>query len=218
MPTERDTRTLVHNSHVRRASPLDPWEPFDVRQIISLLHRMPVRWWLSGGLALDQFLGFTSRAHGDIDVGVGRSDWPLVQSALSPALDIWVAHEGALFAIDEGKVDEAVHSLWARENGKAPWRVQFNLEEVTDGIWRYRRDSRIQLPLDGLTWHSGQLRCIRPAVQMLWKSRTPTAKDELDYEAVIHRLDVTDSRWLGEAIRVAHPLSPWALRTELRPG
>ena len=211
-------RALVHNSDVRCESPRHGWEPFDVRQVVSLLDTVPVRWWLSGGAALDQFLGFASREHGDIDVSVVRSDWPLVQEALSPALDLWVAQRGALYPIDERDVDDKVHSIWARESEKGPWRVQFNLEDVTEGIWRYRRDSRIRLPVDELFWHSGQLRCVRPAVQMLWKSRTPTAKDEQDYEAVIPRLDWAARRWLGDAVLLAHPLSPWASRTELISG
>jgi len=85
---------------VRCESPRDGWEPFGVRQVVSLLDAVPVRWWLSGGAALDQFLGFASREHEDIDVSVVRSDWPLVQEALSPALDLWVAQRGALYPID----------------------------------------------------------------------------------------------------------------------
>lgn len=206
---------LVHNSGVRRDSQCDRWKPFDVGQVVSLLHTVPVRWWLSGGLALDQFLGFASREHRDIDVSVVRSDWAVLQAAVQPGLNIWTAHEGVLYTAGARGVDDQVHNLWARQGKQGPWRVQFNLEDVADGMWRYRRDSRIQLSLDELTWHSGQLRCIRPAVQMLWKAHTPTAKDERDYEAVVIRMNATDRLWLGEAIRLAHPLSPWAHRTEL---
>jgi len=109
-------RALVHNSDVRCESPRHGWEPFDVRQVVSLLDTVPVQWWLSGGAALDQFLGFASREHGDIDVSVVRSDWPLVQEALSPALNLWVAQRGALYPIDERDVDDKVHKhLGARE-------------------------------------------------------------------------------------------------------
>jgi hypothetical protein len=34
----------------------------------------PVTWWLSGGEALDVFIGRNTRAHGDIDVSVRRAD------------------------------------------------------------------------------------------------------------------------------------------------
>ncbi len=110
--------SLGPHSDVRCESPRHGWEPFDVRQVVSLLDTVPVRWWLSGGAALDQFLGFANGEHGDIDVSVVRSDWPLLQEALSPALDLWVAQRGTLYPIDERDVDAKVHSIWARESEK----------------------------------------------------------------------------------------------------
>ncbi len=72
------------------------WEPFTVAGLVEFLAPVAVPWWLSGGYALEEFLGRSTRAHGDIDVPVARRDWPAMQAALRPVLDVFVARDGAL--------------------------------------------------------------------------------------------------------------------------
>ncbi len=62
------------------------WEPLDVPGVIEVLDRVPGCWWLSGGYAIDEFLGFASRAHGDVDVTVAKDyhDYRLVMPRLTP--------------------------------------------------------------------------------------------------------------------------------------
>lgn len=192
-----------------------PWSPLTVQQVVDLLADGPGRWWLSGGQAIDEFLGFSSRSHGDVDVTVARQDWPALHVVLRQVLDVWIARDGHLHSVESSPVRADVDNLWARWPAGGPWRLQVNLEEISAGEWSYRRDRRISRPLDEASWWSGRVRCIAPAVQLLWKAKAPVPKDERDYELVVPRLPTTERTWLGEAIRLAHPTSPWAARPEL---
>lgn len=47
--------------------------PFSPLQVQSLLQGAPFPWWISGGWALDLFLGRQTRPHFDIDIAMPRS-------------------------------------------------------------------------------------------------------------------------------------------------
>ncbi|SHN44331.1 hypothetical protein [Cryptosporangium aurantiacum] len=102
------------------------------------------------------------------------------------------------------------HNLWARHPGEQVWRVQINLEPITAGTWAYRRDPRVTRPVAEASWRSGRVTCINPAVQLPWKARSPRDRDEQDYRLVHPRLPAAERRWLRDAVRLAHPESPWA--------
>jgi hypothetical protein len=186
-----------------------------VPEVVKLLSGAPGRWWLSGGHAIDEFLGYSSREHGDIDVTVAREDWPTLHTALSSVLDVWVARRGLLYSTRTTAVTAEDNHLWARWAEGGPWRLQLNLENISAGEWAYRRDKRITRSIAKASWWSGQMTCIAPAVQLLWKAADASPKDEHDYRLVVPRLARAERAWLGDAIRLAHPSSPWAARAEL---
>ena len=192
---------------------LGRWEPYDVESVHSLMGGAPLTWWLSGGEALDVFVGRRTREHGDVDVSVRRADLELLRTHLAGRLDLLVAHDGALHALDRPLVDTE-HGVWARERPGDPWRVQFNLEPVEGDEWVYRRDPRVRLPIDRLIRRRGQLPYVSPAVQLLWKAKDTRPHDQLDFDAVVPLLAADERRWLADAVALAHPESPWA--AELR--
>lgn len=158
-----------------------PWSPLTVAEVISVLDGVPGLWWLSGGCAIDEYLGSPTREHGDIDVTVAREDWPAIHEALRDTLDIWIAGGDHFRSTATEALRPGDHNLWARWPGDGPWRLQLNLEDITGGTWTYRRDPRITRPVAEASWWSGRLTCIAPAVQLLWKSRDPLPKDDLDH-------------------------------------
>jgi hypothetical protein len=192
-----------------RDDPPVTWEPFDVATVQRLFAPVDARWWLSGGVAWEVFVGSMWREHGDIDVSVWRGDWPRVEPYLVDALDLHVAQRGVLTPLAERGVTDDVRNLWARERSGGPWRVQVNLEDGDGTRWRYRRDSRVERAWDDVIWHHGALPFVNPAVQLLWKARDVVGKDQLDFDAVAPRLPATERAWLAEAIALAHPESPW---------
>lgn len=191
-----------------------PWAAFTVGQVRDLLRDAPGRWWLSGGEALDLFLGFRSREHGDIDVTVQRSDWPTMLDHLTPRLEVFVAWSGRTIPVDAwrsgGDRDRRVNNLWARCHGGGPWRVQFNLEDVVDGVWLYRPHPAVRRPVDEVVQHRDGTPTANPAVQLLWKAKAPRPQDEHDLALVLPRLTAGERDWLRCSIRTAHPQSPWS--------
>ncbi len=191
---------------------LGPWEPFDVETVADLMTEAGGCWWLSGGVALDHFVGHQTRTHGDIDVSLRRSDWDQVRRRIASRVEMKFARDGALHDVTEAPLRDDFHGVWARTGPADPWRVQINLEPVDGVDWVYRRDTRVRRPLGEVIHSRHGVPCVNPAVQLLWKSKHTTAKDEVDFDNVVPLLPAAERTWLADAIALAHPSSRWATR------
>lgn len=191
------------------AEGLGVWEPYDVETVARVMAQTDVVWWLSGGCALDRFVGRTTRPHGDIDVSVRRDHLARVITQLGPKLELKIARAGQLSSLVVGPADESVHNIWARALDGGPWRLQINLEPCRRAEWTYRRDARVHRPLAEVIEVRDGVPCVKPAVQLLWKARDHAPKDETDLANVLPLLEVGERAWLADAIALAHPESPW---------
>ncbi|MBA2282013.1 MAG: amino acid transporter [Actinomycetota bacterium] len=196
------------------ASALGRWDPLRVDDVAALLEGCEARWWLSGGVAIDHWLGRTTRPHGDIDVSVAEADWPAAEAHLARTFEMLVASNGRLLRPSELGPGDPAHNRWARAHSGGPWRLQLNLEPVDEGSrWRYRRDRRLTRPLAKVVRTIGGVPTVNPGVQLLGKAEQPRPVDELDRAAVLSALDEHERRWLDHAIATAHPGSPWCVAT-----
>jgi hypothetical protein len=195
----------------RRYDPdMDRWRPLALPAVRPLLDRTGA--WLSGGVGLDLWLGFPSRIHGDIDVSVLAVDWPWLQAALPARLRPYAAQSGWLTPLDQVAPDEQVEDIWCRDERSADWCLQVNIETGDGGRWTYRRDERISRPWVDAVIEIHGIRVVAPAVQLLWKSAEPGAKDDADRILVEPRLAAAERLWLRHAIASAHPASAWNTR------
>src|SRR5262249_41691658 len=151
--------------------------PFTVETVVALMDGAPVTWWLSGGCALEYFVGRPIRAHGDLDISLRRDDWEAFGVHVSPMLECYIAKEGELFPARNELTPEE-YNICSREVGGGDWRLQVNLEPVTGVTWEYRRDARIHRPLDEVVRDANGVPCVNPAVQLLWKAKAPRDVDE----------------------------------------
>lgn len=197
---------------------LGPWEPFSVETVAAVMHATDAVWWLSGGQALDRFLGRVTREHGDIDVSIPRHDLARVATRLGDRLELQIASGGRLYDLDAGPAPELVHGLWARERVRGPWRVQINLEPVEGDDWVFRRDPRVRRPLEQVVHDRDSLPRVNPAVQLLWKAKDPLPKDEIDLVNVLPLLPPDERVWLRDTIALAHPDSAWRGRFDAPRG
>src|SRR3954469_5332456 len=188
---------------------LGPWEPYPVHRVVDVMCEVTDDWWLWGGEALDRFVGRHTRAHGDVDVSIPTAHLEPVTNRIADHFDVRIASHGRLHALAHAASVDAVHNLWVREPAGGPWRWQVNLEPCDGTTWWYRRDERITRSRADAIVTLGGVRCTAPAVQLLWKSQAPTAKDELDRAVVEPLLPDGERTWLADAIGVAHPDSPW---------
>jgi hypothetical protein len=196
----------------RMAVDLGEWEPYDDATVARLFEMFAARWWLSGGVALDRFVGYRTRPHADVDVSVRRDDWPAVETRLRSVLDVHIAQDGVLTPIAHRPFTDDVHNLWAREQGGGPWKVQVNLEPGDAERWIYRRDAAVSRPWPEAVVRLGGTPCVAPAVQLLWKAKQPRPHDDADFDLVFPLLSTAERSWLAGAVAVAHPESPWLTR------
>ena len=186
-----------------------PWRPLSVAEVGSLFPDRPARWWLSGGWAIDHWLGATTRSHGDIDVSTLRPDLPALLGVLPSRMRPYGAAGGQLVPLADVIDDPAVHNIWVHDRHRDGWVLQINVEEGDEGLWRYRRDPRVTLPWDRAVAVVRSLPTGTPANQLLWKSKGPRPRDEHDLDVTHAALGPDDRRWLRTAMATAHPGSPW---------
>lgn len=169
-------------------------------EVGALLTGAPGLWWLSGGQALDLWLGRTTREHGDIDVSVWRRDWPGLLAHAMGSLEVFAAQDGGLSPVSDASAPTTAHNFWARRSGSTSWALQLNIEEGTDDEWVYRRDPGIRLPWSRAVLHDRELPYVNPAVQLLFKTKNPAAKDLADLSLFRPLLPEQDAAWLSAAL------------------
>jgi hypothetical protein len=166
--------------------------------------------WLSGGFGIDVVLGYTSRAHGDIDVSIVDEDFPAFAATLPRWMRLFAAQSGQLAPIDEAVDREPLDNIWCLDERSGLWCLQVNRESGDTDTWHYRRVPTVRRPWSAAILDVEGSRVVAPEVQLLWKSADPSVKDESDRAAVTPLLHDEARQWLHEAIARAHPGSPWA--------
>ena len=176
----------------------------------SILASAPPTWWISGGWAIELFVGRPHRTHADIDIGCFRQD---LESLLRPldGWDIRASANGELRPLHRGELPSAeVHTLWCRPRGSACWLLEIVIEEREADEWVYRRDRGVRLPADDIvvTTRTG-LRYLRPEIQLLYKSKNPRERDDEDFGAAWPLLPSSARSWLCTTLRMVSPKHAW---------
>ncbi len=195
-----------------------------VERLAAWLEGLPTDglWAVSSGWALDLHMGAPSRYHDDLDVEVDRGRQAVVQQHLSEQgwrLDQVV--ESGMYAPWPTSVPMAAasHQAHARRDGEF---VDLLLAPRDGGLWRYRRDERVTLPLERAIptarLPSGRVvPYLAPEAVLLFKGRSslggsedgPRRKDAADFARVLPALDGQAREWLAAALRTVHGVHPW---------
>jgi hypothetical protein len=190
------------------------WQAISLKELTSLFKVSEKPFWISGGEAIDLFLGKNTRAHDDLDVCIKRSDqldfqhlfksWNL-QASDPPG-------SGKLRTWREGEfLNSPVHNVWCGKNLNGPWNLELLLCEFEGDEWVYRRNSSIRGPVSEFGWGaSNGMQMIAPEIQLLYKSRNPREKDRLDFENCLPVFSPQQRNWLRSAILIdSGQLHPW---------
>ena len=193
----------------------DPWASPPVAEAGTLLDEAGVTWWLAGGQAIDWFVGRTTRPHFDLDLGIWRDEALRVQERLTGwdlrcpdppgTLRPWMPGE---------RLPPRVHNIWCREDSAGPWRFELQLNDREDGHWVYRRDGRVRVPVADLTLERDGVPCLRPEVQLLFKSKLLRDIDEHDFGVAAPLLSPDALAWLAEALEIVDAAHPWRARLD----
>jgi hypothetical protein len=182
-----------------------PWAPMTVEEAGALFASAP-HWYVSGGTALELFSGRSWRSHDDLDIGVLRRDVPTLRSLLA-GWDVHLA-AGRVLTPWGGQPldgDRGENNLWCRSDPEGPWRLDLVIGAGDDERWRYRRDLNLSLPWEEAVLESADgLPYLAPQVQLLFKSKDPRPKDELDAVEIIPELGREQRAWLARTLPPDH--------------
>jgi hypothetical protein len=165
---------------------------------------------IAGGWAVDLYLGRVTRPHEDIEVAIFRRD----QAALHECLDGWLLQKvvgGKLSAWRRGEwLALPVHEIHCFKEASEPTRLEVLLNESDGAEWVYRRNEKVRRPLAKCHLVSKEgVRFLSPEIVLLYKSKSPRAKDEQDFAAVAGRLGAERKAWLKAALKAQDPGHGW---------
>ena len=191
---------------------IDEYQFTPVETVADELKDVPFPWYISGGWALDLFLGCVNRMHHDVDVVVPRSaqldlqghlvrrGWKLI-TPFEKRLEQWPPHM---------TLESPRHQVHAHRQDDF---IDFLLTEM-DGVWKYRREPSIIRTLEkaSLRTESG-IPYLAPELVLLFKSRNTgnqeRLKDQSDFEMALSHLEPERRAWLHWALVATSPDHPW---------
>ena len=189
------------------APELGPWEPLSLDSAVATFDGAPVRWWISGGHALELHLQRSWRTHDDIDVGVLRSELTAVFADLQD-WDLHVASSGTLapWRGEPLDLDRHQNNVWARRSASDPWAMDVTIGEGNAEEWIYRRDASVRVGWDRAVLRSASgVPYLAPELQLLYKSTGPRPKDDLDASVVVPTLSPHQLAFLATSLAPDHP-------------
>ena len=191
------------------APKLGGWDPFTPNEVAQVMRQAGVRWWVSGGWAIDLSIGHQTRPHDDIDIGVFRSDQEQIQRFFAD-WDVVIANNGRLRPWPAGKwLATPNNDLWIRDRRDGPWRIQIMLNDGGGDTWVSRRDLSIRVPCDDAIRVADGIPFLAPHLQLLFKASAPRPKDEADFVATIGCLTPRERIWLENHIRDLNARHLW---------
>ncbi|CAM4168103.1 nucleotidyltransferase domain-containing protein [Deinococcus marmoris] len=183
------------------------------QMVAGMLAELDAPWMFAGGVALDLHLGQVSRPHDDLDVAVARDAQPQLLQLLSDwKLD---APQGGMYQPWTAPLEPPLHQIHARHPALPDvLMLDLLLTDLSDGLWHYRRDPRVMLPLaEARLWSPAGWPYLAPQAVLLFKAaaadRKVRGKDARDFERMRPMLDGQALKWLRGALELLEPEHEW---------
>ena len=187
------------------------WTPLTSREAAQLLDGSPVRWWLSGGVALDHWLGEAIRPRTNIDVSVVLGDLPQLVAAIPAGFEAWAVRDDELVPFAKVSSEDEVQPVLVLDVEAQRWVLQVNVEDGAPRAWVYKRDPRLNLTWDRAVLDIDGIPTGAPEVQLVWKALRPRPEDEIDKDAIVPKLTGEARAWYERCILSIHPHSTWSI-------
>lgn len=162
------------------------WNPFTVEETSNLLKGQP-NWFFAGGYSIDLFLGYKTRDHGDIDVGVLEPHAThLFNHLQSHDLQIYTAEKGVLTKFKTQDLNAGGDNFWVSDGES--YRLQVLTYPVKDNQVIFKRNNDVRFPVKSFSFNIGSHRILNPMVTVLFKATVskPEVKDLKDIESVLN--------------------------------
>ncbi len=192
----------------RQEPTLDPTDFEPPLLAATAMNEFAKPWAVAGGWAIDLLRGKSSRQHDRVDVAVLREHQMNLRDHLPDWSFEYVINGKRRPWKDRQMLMLPIHELHA--SSPAGKTIAFLLND-SDGVdWMYRRDLRITLGLGRWivrgTW---RVPVIAPQIALLFKSKNPRPKDELDLKTALPMLTPAELHWLADAVARGNCRHPW---------
>ncbi|MFL5926122.1 MAG: nucleotidyltransferase domain-containing protein [Gaiellaceae bacterium] len=183
------------------------WTPAEAAQRLA---GIDVPWRVSGGWAIDLFLGGERREHDDLELAVPSDRFDEAAAALGE-LEFYVVTAAIAEPVTTGaELMTTTHQTWGLDPAAGVWRVDIFREPFDEHGWVARRNDTIRLPYDEVILETADgIPYERPEVVLLFKAKHARAKDEADLAAVLPHLSTDRRRLLADWIERVHPGHFW---------
>jgi Aminoglycoside-2''-adenylyltransferase len=184
----------------------------EVEKVALLLRDLPCEWCVCGGWAVDLFLGRVTRAHKDVDVSVARRDQLEVRRDMNArGWKLEKAHDGKLTLWEDGEfLSPPLHTVWCRSDAHEPDFIEFQLDEIDDERFAFRRDASVTLPRGRISFRTETgVPVLAPEMVLLYKS---SAAEEYadDFRNSVGALGAEARSWLKDALAKVYGRHAWA--------
>ena len=208
-----------------------------------LLKDSQVDYSFCGGHAIDLFLNFELRKHGDVDVSAYWEDRDSI--ILYMKNKGWQAYEMCEYGIAHQITDineqfclknnmffiknESEYIRLEKRDGKNMFTVSFSQKEAqefnfveflfnskTETEFCYGRNPDITLALSKVKKFNEDIPYLTPEMVLLYKSTDITREGyQLDFDTTIQKMSKEQKRWLSVALAIMNPLGhPWITSSE----
>jgi hypothetical protein len=170
-------------------------------------------WWaIAGGWAIDLWLGTApTREHHDIEIIIRRDRQTQLVAAVPGARWTCIDPPGSGWRPWDG--DPLIGPAFQLKADLEGVSLDVFAETVIDGVWHFRRDARVTLPVDELTAPgAGGLPVVRPEVQLLYMAASTDPKNEHDFVVAEPWLSPPARSWLRSSLELIAPEHRWLRR------
>jgi Aminoglycoside-2''-adenylyltransferase len=175
-------------------------------------------WFVSGGWAIDLFVGRVTRDHEDVEIGAFARD----QQALRDHLQDWDLLRIRNNAWEPWVAGDVVElpdfQLQARSSIERPHVFDVFLNPRDDDAWVSRRHRGLRVGVDDLILWSVEpgvpvdVPFLAPEIQLLYKAKYHPPKDDADFTVTLPHLDTDRRRWLRDTLLMYQTGDPWIPR------
>lgn len=180
-------------------------------EVYKLMKNYDKFWCIAGGWVIDLYLGNETREHLDIEIAVLRSEQGYIKEYFANfSIEMIDANSNFEKRLWSGEyLNLPIHELTVGgviQNEE----LEILLNENKDEQWCFRRNLNIMMPLRiAKIIADNGIPILNPVICLLFKSKNPREKDEIDFRNVTEKLEDHQRKWLKDAIMLMDKEHKW---------